>query len=79
MEFVKLITVEPVLFLQMVGDTLTYVIYQNLFIDKVGKFNYKITLTAKLPLLPKTLQIIPTHLWFPVSNFPIKFRFAGTN
>lgn len=30
-----MITVEPAMFLQQAGDTLTYVIFQNLFIDKV--------------------------------------------
>ncbi|ODN04335.1 Thymic stromal cotransporter [Orchesella cincta] len=31
----NVITVEPAMFLQQAGDTLTYVIFQNLFIDKI--------------------------------------------
>lgn len=35
MVWTNFITVEPTMFLQQVGDTLTYVIFQNLFIDKI--------------------------------------------
>lgn len=35
----NLITVEPAMFLQQAGDTLTYVIFQNLFIEKVSLEN----------------------------------------